>query len=136
MESELLPIREDVTAVPLQQQETREVFMQESAEGLAGVDLKTLTAGSIIEVETKSRHYRIEYMEGDRIRISGHPQWCPSPTLARLCGSRRGLNEFTQGYIGCGMRLVFERVGDAIPVTTSEITDIRVTDRNFVTGRE
>jgi hypothetical protein len=39
-----------------------------------------------------------------------------------------GLGEFEEGYIGCGMRLVFERLDNHIPITTSEITDIRVVD--------
>ena len=105
--------------------------MGESIEVLTGIDLNTLTAGSIIEVETKSRHYRIECVEGDRIRISGHPQLCPSPTPARIRGSRRGLNEFIGGHIGCGMRLVFEREGDFVPVTTSEITNIRIKEHDL-----
>ena len=107
--------------------------MRENAEASAGVELKTLIAGSTIDVVTKSRHYRIEYVEGDRIRISGHPQLCPTPTAARLCGSRKGLDEFERGYIGRGMRMVFERAGDVVPVTTSEITEVRVMDQNLAT---
>jgi hypothetical protein len=104
--------------------------MRENAEVLDGVYLNTLDTGATIDVETKSRLYRIEYLEGNRICISGHPRWCPTPTLARLCGSRGGSDGFAQGYIGCGMRLVFERLGDDVPVTTSEITDIRVMGQN------
>jgi hypothetical protein len=104
--------------------------MREKAELLDGVYLSSLDAGSTIDLETRSRHYRIEYLEGDRIRISGHPRWCPTPTLARLCGSRGGSDGFAEGYIGCRMRLVFERLEDRIPVTTSEVTDIRVIDQN------
>ena len=63
--------------------------MTERAELLDGVYLSTLDTGSTIDLATKSRRYRIEYLEGDRVRISGHPQWCPTPTLARLCGSSR-----------------------------------------------
>jgi hypothetical protein len=104
--------------------------MREKDELLDGVYLSSLDAGSTIDLETRSRHYRIEYLEGDRIRISGHPRWCPTPTLARLCGSRGGSDGFAEGYIGCRMRLVFERLEDRIPVTTSEVTDIRVIDQN------
>jgi hypothetical protein len=95
-----------------------------------GVYLSSLDAGSAIDLETKSRHYRIEYLEGNRVRISGHPQWCPKPVLARLHGSRGGSGGFEEGYIGCGMCLVFERLDDRIPVTTSEITDIRLLHLN------
>ena len=102
--------------------------MTENTELLTGVYLSSLDTGSAVDLETKSRHYRIEYLEGDRIRISGHPRWCPTPVLARLHGSRVGLGEFEEGYIGCGMRLVFEPLDNHIPITTSEITDIRLVD--------
>jgi hypothetical protein len=58
--------------------------MREHAELREGVYLSSLDTGSTIDLETRSRHYRIEYLDGDRVRISGHPQWCPTPTLARL----------------------------------------------------
>lgn len=104
--------------------------MRETGAVPKGIFLNTLHAGSTIDLQTRSRTYQIEYLEGDRIRISGHPQWCPAPTLARLCGSRGGSDGFAEGYIGCHMRLVFERLEDCIPVTTSEVTDIRVIDRH------
>jgi hypothetical protein len=102
--------------------------MTNKNELLTGVYLSSLDTGSAVDLETKSRHYRIERLQGDRIRISGHPQWCPKPVLARLHGSRVGSGEFEDGYIGCGMRLVFERLDNHIPIITSEITDIRVVD--------
>jgi hypothetical protein len=102
----------------------------ETAQLLDGVYLRTLDTGAIINVETRSRRYRLEYLEGDRMRISGHPQWCPAPTLARLQGLRGGSEGFVEGYIGCQMRLVFERLDDCIPVTTSEVTDVRVIERH------
>jgi hypothetical protein len=104
--------------------------MTEQGERSEGVYLTSLDAGSAIDLETKSRHYLIEYLEGNRVRISGHPQWCPRPVLARLHGSRGGSSGFEEGYIGRGMRLVFERLDDHIPVTTSEITDIRLVHVN------
>jgi len=104
--------------------------MRENVEISEGVYLSSLDTGSTIDLETRSRHYRIEYLDGDRVRISGHPQWCPTPTLARLCGSRGGSDGFEAGYIGCRMRLVFERLEDRIPVTTSEIVDIRLIHQN------
>jgi hypothetical protein len=104
--------------------------MRENAELLQGVYLSSLDTGSTIALETRSRHYRIEYLERDQVRISGHPRWCPTPTLARVCGSRGGSDGFEMGYIGCGMRLVFERLDNRISITTSVITDIRVVDQN------
>lgn len=104
--------------------------MSQCAEVSSGVYLSTLTPGTTVEVETQSRRYQIEYVEGDQIRITGHPRWCPTPTLARLCGSANRSDGLAHGYIGCGMHLVFERSGDRIPVTTSRITDIRVSDQS------
>jgi hypothetical protein len=104
--------------------------MTEQANSLDGLRLSSLDTGSVIALHTKSRCYRIEYLDGDRVRISGHPEWCPTPVLARLHGSKGYSNGFAEGYIGCGMRLLFERLDDCIPVTTSEITDIRVMNLN------
>jgi hypothetical protein len=97
--------------------------MTEQQEGLY---VETLQPGSVIDVETKSRHYRIECMIGDQVKISGHPQLCPVPTPAQLTGSARGSGTFKPGYVGCGMHLVFRRFNERIPVTTSEIVGIQV----------
>jgi hypothetical protein len=51
------------------------------------VDCKSLLRGSLIDVETKSRHYRIECLGGNAIRIAGHPEYCPNPVPAQLHGS-------------------------------------------------
>jgi len=104
--------------------------MTEQANSLDGLSLSSLDTGSVIALHTKSRCYRIEYLEGGWVRISGHPQLCPTPVLARLHGSKGHSEGFAEGYIGCGMRLLFERLDDRIPVTTSEITDIRVISMN------
>jgi len=102
--------------------------MTEKSELLAGLYVSSLGNGVAVDLETKSRHYRIEYLEGDRIRICGHPRFCPTPVLARLYGSRVGSARIEEGYVGCGMHLVFETLDSHIPITTSEITNIRVVD--------
>jgi hypothetical protein len=51
------------------------------------LDCKSLEPGFLIDVETTSRHYRIECLGGNRIRISGHPQYCPTPVAAHPEGS-------------------------------------------------
>jgi hypothetical protein len=61
--------------------------MNTSSEAPEGVDLKMLKLGSLIDVETKSRHYHIECLGGNAIRISGHPEYCPQPMPAQLHGS-------------------------------------------------
>jgi hypothetical protein len=93
------------------------------------VDCTTLASGSVIEVETKSRQYRIECLGGNAISISGHPEYCPIPVHARLHGSidKEGALEF--GLIGRGMRLRFV-LNERQPVTTTRIVRVRVDRAN------
>jgi len=92
---------------------------------LEGVDLNSLGPGSVIDVETKSRHYNIECLGGNSIRISGHPEYCPEPVAAHLQGSldKEGAVEF--GRIGPGKRLTFFLDGYR-PVTTSRVLSVHV----------
>jgi len=89
------------------------------------VDCKSLLRGSLIDVETKSRHYRIECLGGNAIRISGHPEYCPDPVPAQLHGSvdKEGVLEL--GLIGRGMRLIF-LLNEHRPVTTSRVLRVHV----------
>jgi hypothetical protein len=95
-----------------------------------GVQLTDLEKGSMIEIETKSRRYAMEYLGGDRVRISGHPQWCPTPVEARLEGSLRNSGVFEAGFVGPGMHVVFQRFGDSLPVTTTEVKDLHYLRRS------
>ena len=89
------------------------------------VDCKSLARGSLVDVETKSRHYRIECLGGSAIRISGHPEYCPNPVPAHLHGSvdKEGVLEL--GLIGRGMRLMF-LLNEHRPVTTSRVLHVHV----------
>ena len=89
------------------------------------VNLNSLVPGSLLDVETGSRHYLIECLGGSEIRISGHPEYCPEPVPAQLQGSidKEGVLEF--GLIGAGMKLMFIVNGNR-PVTTSRVVKIRV----------
>jgi hypothetical protein len=78
------------------------------------VDLKNLRQGSLIDVETKSRHYHIECLGGEEVRISGHPEYCPQPVRAHL-----------QGVIEPGRPLTF-LLNDYRPVTTTKIVSLHV----------
>lgn len=95
---------------------------------LEGVDLNTLSPGSLIDVETKSRHYRIECLGGDAIRVSGHPEYCPRPAPAHLHGSVDEQGKLESGIIEPGMRLVFF-LNDDRPVTTSTVVSVHVDQR-------
>jgi len=97
--------------------------MTGTAELLEDVDLSSLDEGSVIDIETKSRHYRIEYLGGDEAWISGHPKLCPTPVRAQIDGSI-GRGGIEPGSIRQGMHLVFRRLDDRVPITTSEITSI------------
>lgn len=115
--------------------------MLASSDNLAGLgdrnwdhghmNLQDLRPGTLIDVETKSRHYRIEYLGGTAIRISGHPDYCPTPTPAHLHGSIANDGTLEFGQIEPGMKLMFF-LNDNRAVTTSRIMSVRVAnpDRN------
>lgn len=89
------------------------------------VDCESLKPGSLVDVETKSRHYRIECLGGQRIRISGHPEYCPEPVPAWLQGSIAHDGSLDFGLIERGRRMMF-LVGENKPVTTSKVIRMRV----------
>lgn len=89
------------------------------------LNCQNLLPGSMIDVETKSRHYRIEYLGGTAIRVSGHPEYCPEPVPASLQGSVDKEGVLEMGFIGRGMRMIF-LLDDVRPVTTSRVLHVRV----------
>ena len=89
------------------------------------VDCRKLGAGTLIDVETKNRHYQIEWLGGDAMRISGHPDICPTPVTAELKGSSMNGVCFEAGLIGCGWNMKF-LVGDGTPVRTSVVLKVHV----------
>jgi len=78
------------------------------------VDCTGLPAGSRVDVETKNRHYQIECLGEGAIRISGHPDYCPTPMPGR----------FVDPLIERGRHLQF--LLDRRPVTTSRVVKVRV----------
>jgi hypothetical protein len=89
------------------------------------IDCTNLSRGSWIDIETKSRHYRVECLGGNAVRISGHPEYCPEPTSARLHGSLNKQGSLEPGVIGRGMPLMFLLEGRQ-PVTTTRVVHLRV----------
>jgi hypothetical protein len=79
-----------------------------------GVDLKNLSPGSLVDVETKSHYYHIECLGGDAVRISGHPEFCPEPVQAHL-----------EGVIERGRPLKF-LLNDYRPITTTQVVSLHV----------
>jgi hypothetical protein len=88
------------------------------------VDCQNLTPGSLLDVETKSRHYKIECLGGNKIRISGHPEYCPEPVSAWLEGSIASDGSLDFGLIERGRRMMF-LVGER-PVRTSRVVHVNV----------
>jgi hypothetical protein len=89
------------------------------------LDCRNLVPGSLIDVETKNRHYRIEYLGGNSVRVSGHPEFCPHPVLASLQGSLDRDGSLETGFIACGMRMIL-LLDDTHPITTSRVLRVRV----------
>ena len=79
-------------------------------------DCAGLPPGSLLDVETKNRHYQIECLGGNAILISGHPEYCPTPAAGRVLES--GLIER-----GKHLRVLLH---DCRPVTTSRVVRVRV----------
>ena len=89
------------------------------------LDCRNLVPGSLIDVETQSRHYSIEYLGGNSIRVSGHPEFCPTPVTGSLQGSLDRDGTLELGFIACGMRMII-LLDDAQPITTSRVLHVRV----------
>jgi hypothetical protein len=101
------------------------VLMTTQSEVLDDVDLQTLRPGSMVDVETSSRHYRIECLGGDAIRISGHPEYCPEPVPAQLQGALDQDGQLEFGHIERGRRLLFWLSNDR-PITTTRVVSVHV----------
>jgi hypothetical protein len=87
------------------------------------VDPQSLPPGSVLDIETRNRRYQVECLGGRRIRISGHPELCPTPEPATLQGSidKAGVSE---PLISPGRYLQF--VLQDRPVTTTRVLKVRV----------
>jgi hypothetical protein len=91
-----------------------------------GYYLDDLTDGTVVEIETQNRHYRLVKRADTHVLISGHPTVCPEPVEVEIVGSFGSGPPFIshQGFIGGrGMCLVFKHpLFDT--VTTSRIREI------------
>jgi hypothetical protein len=89
------------------------------------VEVSSLPPGSLLDIETKNRQYHVECLGGRAIRISGHPEYCPTPVPGTLQGAadKQGLTE--PDLIGKGKYFQF-LLDDHRPVTTSRVVHLRV----------
>ena len=89
------------------------------------VRLDELEVGEKLELATKNRTYLVENRGNGEILISGHPQYCPQPTLVKFYGSTAGWTTLNPGLIGRGMYLEFRHPEHGL-IRTSRIEEIRV----------
>ena len=99
--------------------------MTTPCEALRGVNSASLSPGCLIDLETKSRHYRIECLGGYTIRVSGHPEHCPHPVTAQLKGSINEHGVLELGLVKRGMRIMF-RLNERLSMTTSTVLSVHV----------
>ncbi len=97
-------------------------FIQSEIEG--GVYLDELPHGTVLQVQTQNREYRIVNCGSGRALISGHPEFCPDPVLVHIDGSNWGGSMLKTSFIGRGMHLEF-RHPEFRTITTSMILGIR-----------
>jgi hypothetical protein len=100
--------------------------MTTCAEIHEGVDVNVLRPGSFIDIETKSRHYLIEFLGGNAMRISGHPEYCPTPVMAELQGSLDQRGTLELGVIRPGRRVVFLLNNENTPLQTSSVLSVHL----------
>src|SRR5579864_8583886 len=91
-------------------------IVQSEIEG--GVHLRDVTPGTVLEVKTQNRSYTLQYRGSGQALISGHPVFCPEPTLVSIHGSTWGGSMLKEKFIGRGMHLEFGRP-ERQPITTS-----------------
>ena len=94
--------------------------------GNEGIYMKDLPDGSVVDIETQHRHYRLVKRDDFHARISGHPEYCPEPVDVEIEGSiAKGPSLLPNpGFIGRGMYLVFKHPRYEQIITTSRIREI------------
>ena len=100
-------------------------IIQSEVEG--GVHLRDVRPGTVLEVTTQNRAYTVRYEGRGRAFISGHPVFCPEPTLVVIHGSTWGGSMIKQDYIGRGMHLEFGHP-DYEPIITSVILQVKASE--------
>jgi hypothetical protein len=90
-----------------------------------GCYLNDLADGAVVEIETQYHHYRLIKRAATRVRISGHPTFCPEPVEVEIEGSTVILSPLIPipGFIGSGMYLILKHPLFGT-ITTSRIREI------------
>jgi hypothetical protein len=91
-----------------------------------GVYFKDLPLESTVEVETQNRFYTMINRGGGHFLISGHPKFCPAPTLVYVAGCNWGGSMLKRAFLGRGMHMEFLHPEYDRPIITSRIIEIRM----------
>jgi len=90
-----------------------------------GVFLDRLQAHSVLQIQTQHRCYTAVMLGGSQALISGHPKYCPEPTLVAIAGSTWGGSMLKRRFVGRGMHLEFCHPEYSTPIVTSRVQEIR-----------
>ena len=90
-----------------------------------GVFLDRLQLHSVLLIQTQHRCYTAVMLGGSQALISGHPQYCPEPTLVAIAGSTWGGSMLKRRFVGRGMHLEICHPEYSTPIVTSLVQEIR-----------
>jgi hypothetical protein len=90
-----------------------------------GVFLDRLQLHSVLLIQTQHRCYTAVMLGGSQALISGHPKYCPEPTLVAIAGSTWGGSMLKRRFVGRGMHLEFCHPEYSTPIVTSRVKEIR-----------
>jgi hypothetical protein len=80
-----IPNPELFTAQPCFSDSVNGNIIRSEIEG--GVYLRDLPPGSVLSIQTKNRVYEMVVLADGAALISGHPEFCPEPTVVQIQGS-------------------------------------------------
>jgi hypothetical protein len=89
-----------------------------------GVFLDQLQLHSVLLIQTQHRCYTAVMLGGSEALISGHPRYCPEPTLVAIAGSTWGGSMLKRRFVGRGMHLEFCHPHYSTPIVTSRVQEI------------
>jgi len=88
-----------------------------------GVCFTSLDTGTVLHVQTRHSHYRLEMIEAPNKALVTGGALCPEPVEARLVGATTG-GMVKTGWIGVGLRLEMQ-LGRG-RVVTSRVEDVTI----------